>query len=121
LVHERWRRAVDRIVFLRLDRPALVHRVPGDIEHPSHDTLADWNGDGPAGIRDLETAFEAFCAGHGNGPDPLIPEVLLNFEYQLDGLAAHVVLNGQCVVNRRNLLRKFNVDHRTYDLNDFAS
>ena len=48
---ERRRRAVDRIVFLRLNRPALVHRVAGHIEHAAHDALADGHGDGPAGVR----------------------------------------------------------------------
>src|SRR5438034_1055802 len=36
LVHEGGRRAVDRIVFLRRDRSALIHRVTADIEDSNH-------------------------------------------------------------------------------------
>ena len=85
LVHERRRRAVDRIALLRLDRPALVHRVAGDIEHPAHDAFADGHGDRPAAIGDLQAALESLGAGHGDGADPVIPEMLLHFERQLDG------------------------------------
>ncbi len=101
MVHQRWRRAVDRIVFFGLDRPALVHRVPGHIEHPSHNTLTDRDGDGPAGIRDLKPRLRPSVPDMEMVLTHIIPEMLLNFEYQFDGLAVHVVLNGQCVVNRR--------------------
>ena len=42
---------------------------------------------GAAGVRDLEAALEAFGAGHGDGPDPAVAEVLLHFEGQLDRAA----------------------------------
>ena len=86
LVHERGRRAVDRIIFLCLDRPAFVHRVAGHIEYPAHDAVADWHRNGRAGVDDLVAAFETVGAGHGDGPDPVVAEVLLHFERQFDRL-----------------------------------
>ena len=32
-------------------------------------------------------ALEALGAGHGDGPDPVVAEMLLHFERQFDGLA----------------------------------
>ena len=83
LIHERRRRAMDGIIFVRLDRPAFVHRVAGHVEHAAHDAFADGHGDGRAGIDDFVAALEAFGAGHGDGADPVVAEVLLHFERQL--------------------------------------
>ena len=77
---------MDRIVFVRLDRPALVHRVAGHVEDPAHDAFADGHGDRRAGVDDLQAAFETFGAGHGDGSDPVVAQVLLHLERQLDGL-----------------------------------
>ena len=120
MVHERRRRAVDRVALLRLDRPALVHGVAGHVEHPAHDAFADGHGDGPAGVGDLEAALETFGAGHGDRPDPVVAEVLLHFERQLDRLVLDLVLDGQRVVDPGQSFRELDVHDRTDDLNDFA-
>src|ERR1700746_598228 len=57
LFHERWGRAMDGIVLLRLDRSAFVHRVAGHIKYPPHDAFSDWHGDRHATIHNLEAAL----------------------------------------------------------------
>jgi len=112
---------VDRIVFLRRDRPALIHRVTADVEDSTHHTFADGHGNGRAGIDHLITALETFGAGHRDGPDTSVTEMLLHFECQLDGLVSNCVVNGQRLVDARECVGEFDVHHRTDDLNDLAS
>ena len=90
---------MDRVVFLRLHRPALVHRVAAHIEHPPHDAFPDGHRNRLAGVHGLVPALEAFGAGHRDGPDPLVAQVLLHLERQLDGLVLDLVIHGQRVVD----------------------
>src|SRR5213076_1134003 len=85
LILERWRGTVDRIILLRRDRSAFVHRVAGYIQHPAHDPGADGHGDRLARVLDRQSAFETLGAGHRDGPDTVVPELLLYFESQLHG------------------------------------
>ena len=120
LLHECRRRTVNGIVLLRLDRSAFVDRVAANIEHPPHYAFPDRHGNGRAGVDDLITAFEALGAGHGDGPDPLVAKVLLHLERQFDGLVLNLVIDGQRVVDAGQLLRKFDVHHRTDDSGQFC-
>ena len=61
----------------------------GDIEHAAHDAFADGHGDRAAGVGDFVAALETLGGGHGDGADPVVPEVLLHFERQFDGLVLH--------------------------------
>ena len=72
---------MDRIVLLCLNRSTLIYRFPSHIEYPAHHALADGHRNGPAAVGDLEATLESFGAGHGNCPNPLVPEVLLYFEH----------------------------------------
>ena len=45
LIDQRRRRPMNRIVLVGLDRPLLVHRVAGHVEHAAHDAFADGHGD----------------------------------------------------------------------------
>ena len=65
-------------------------------------------------------ALEALGAGHGDGAHPVVAEVLLHFERQLDRLALDGVVDRQRVEDRRQRVGKLDVDDRTHDLNDFA-
>ena len=64
--------------------------------------------------------FETFGAGHGDGPDPVVAEVLLHFEGQLHGLVLDFEFNGQRVVDARDCVRELHIHHRTDHLDDFA-
>jgi hypothetical protein len=70
---------MDGVTFVR-DRAAFVHGIPGDVEHAAHDAVADRHGDGPAGVGHFIAALEAVGGGHGDGADPVVAEVLLDFE-----------------------------------------
>ena len=80
------------IIFLRLDRPAFVHRVAAHIEDAAHHAFADGHGNGRAGVDDFVAALETFGAGHGDRPDPVVAEVLLHFERQFDRLVLDFVI-----------------------------
>src|SRR6516162_7756110 len=120
LVNQARRRAVDRIVFLRLDRPAFVDRVAAHIEYPPHPSFSDGHGDGHAGVDDLVTAFETLRAGHGDRPDPAVGQVLLHLKRDFDGLALNFVVHRQRVIDTWQLFRKCHVHDRTDDLNNLA-
>ena len=101
MVHE-WRGlAVDRIVFLRFHRSALIHRVAGHIEYPAHDPIAHRHGYRPAAVRDREASLEAFGARHGDCPDPLVAQMLLHFERHFSRLFLNFVFDRQRVVYPR--------------------
>ena len=120
LVHELGRRAMDRIIFLCLDRPAFVNRVAAHIEYPAHHPVPDGHGNGRAGVDDFVAAFETIGVGHGDGPDPVVTEVLLHFEGQFDRLVLSHKFDCQRVVDGRQVFREFDIHDRTDELNNFA-
>ena len=120
MVYEQRRRTMDRIVFFRLHRSALVNGITDDVEHPAHDTFADGHRDWPAAIGNLEAALEALGAGHGDGPDQLIPELLLHFEDDLRRLVCDRVFDGQGVIYGGQRIRELNIHYSTDHLNDFS-
>jgi hypothetical protein len=75
---------------------------------------------GSASVRNLEATFETLGAGHGDGSDRVIPEVLLHFERQLDGPLRSFALHGQRIIDPGQPVREFDVHHRTDHLNDSA-
>jgi len=101
----RWR-AVDRVALLGVDGPALVDRVPGHVEHATHDAIADRHRDRPATVRDLVPALEALGTGHGDGAHASVAEVLLHLERQPHRLVLHGALDRQRVVDRGERARK---------------
>ena len=68
-----------------LTGPTFVDGVAAHIENPAHHAFADGHGDRRAGIDDFVATFQTFGAGHRDGPDPVVAEVLLHFERQFDG------------------------------------
>ena len=71
---------MNRIVFLRLHRSALVHRISGYVKDPAHDTFADGHVYWPTCIYDLKASFETFGAGDRDRSNPLVSEMLLHLE-----------------------------------------
>ena len=120
LIDERRRRTMDRIVLFRGDRPALVDRAAGDVEHAAHHAVADRHRDRPAGVGDGEAALEPLGAGHRDRAHPAVAEVLLHLQRQRDRLVFDGVVDGQRVEDRRQRLGELDVDDRADDLHDFA-
>ncbi len=111
----RRRRAVNRQVFLRLYRAALVLRRAEHVHDATERCLADRHGDRAAGRLDLQAALQAFGHAHRDRAHDAVAELLLHFERQLD------VLELERFINLRDLLaRKFHVDDRADDLHDLA-
>ena len=108
------------IILIELDRSLFVHDLASDVEHAAHDAFTDRHGDRRASVRDIVAAFQTFGAGHGDGADPIVAEVLLDFERELHGLVLDFVIHGQSVVDTREVSRELDVHYRTDDLNDFA-
>ena len=71
-------------------------------------------------IDHLQAAFETFGTGHGDGPDTVVPELLLLFEGQLHGLFTDFEFNYQRMVDAWDSLWEFHIDDRTDHLDDFA-
>ena len=121
LVHQRRGRAVDGIALLRHHRAAFVHGVADDVEDAAHGGLADGHGNGRPGVENFVSAFEALGGAHADGADPVVAEMLLDFEC-LPGLALarNVEFDAQGIVNSRKLSRKFNIHDGSDNLDDLA-
>src|SRR5262249_4798645 len=101
LLYQRRRWTMDRIVLVGFDGATVIHRISCDVEHPAHNTFANGNRDGCATVVDLKSAFQALSPRHGDGPHPLVTQMLLHFEGDLCGLILNLVLDRQGVINRR--------------------
>src|SRR5262249_7119111 len=89
-------------------------------EDPPHHRVPNGHGNRRAGVDGFVAAFETVGAVHGDGPDPVITEMLLHFEGDLFGQILDLKLDGQRVVDGRQRLREFDIHHWTDDLNDSA-
>src|SRR5262249_12360819 len=121
LFDQRWRKPVDRIIFLRLNRPALVYRISRNIKHPAHDTVPDGHAYWTTAIRNVEAAFETLRPGHGDCPDQLVSKMLLYFKCQIHGLILNLIFDGKGVIDPGQCFREFHIYDRTADLDNFAS
>ena len=60
-------------------------------------------------------------AAHGNGPNLVLPDVLLHFGREFDRNCTAGILDLECVIDLGQVLRlEFHVEHRADDLHDFA-
>src|SRR5205823_1787035 len=99
LIHERRGGTMNGEALFCFDRTLLIHWLASDVEYPAHDALTYWHRNGSAGISHFETALESFGAGHGDGTNPIVAEMLLDFEGQLDRLILYLEIHGQRIVN----------------------
>ena len=96
LLIKRRRRPVDRQVLARLDRAAVVLRMPEHVHDASERALTDRHRDRRPGRRDGEPALQALRGAHGDGAHHPVPELLLHFEREID------VLELERLVDMRN-------------------
>ena len=120
LIDERRWRTMNRIIFIGFDRALFVHSIPGDVEDPAHYPLAHGHGNRRTCIFHFVSAFQTFGAGHGNGANPVISQVLLHFEGEPGRLILHLEFDFQRVVNGGQGVGKLDVHDGPDDLNDFA-
>ena len=97
---------MDRPARIVLDRVALVDRLAEEVEEPTQRLLPDRDGDRPAGVDDHIAAPEALGGVHRHGLHPVVAQVLLDLEHEVDGVAPvalrHLDLEG--VVDLREVL-----------------
>src|SRR5262249_48037265 len=120
LLSQQWRKTMDRIIFLRSNRSALVDRISRNVKHPSHDTISDRHVYWATAIHNVKASFKTFGSGHRDCANQLVPKMLLDFECQIHGLILNPVFNSQGVIDPRQSAREFHVHNWTDDLNDFA-
>ena len=120
-VAERRRIAVDRPMFVGVDRTAAVDRVADDVEHAAERRLADGHRHRAAGVDALLAADQTVGAAQRDAAHAAAAEVLLHLagEVDLHALVLGDDLHG--VVDRRQLIfGELDVERRADDLGDAA-
>ena len=99
------------------NRRAFVHRLADDVEDPAQCRLADGDGNGLPGIDHVHAAHDAVGRAHGDGPDLVAADVLLDFRDQLSGIDLH----GDRVIELGQLLGlELDVEDGSDDLHHFT-
>ena len=115
------RLAVDRAVFLGVDRPAAVDRFAQQVEDAAERLLADRHCHGRAGIDHVHAAHQAVGRAEGDAADPVAAEVLLHLAGQLDLHALDIGFDREGVVDLRQVaFLELGVERRADDLHDLA-
>jgi hypothetical protein len=110
--------AVDRQGLAAVDRLLAVDRVAEDVEHPPERHFADRDRDRAARVEDVDAAGKPVGRGHGNRPDPVVAEMLLDLA---DEVGHALPLDRDGVVDRRQAAgRELDVDDGTGDLDHLA-
>src|SRR4051812_8928297 len=104
------------VILVGFDWSTFVHRRTGDVKDTTHDAIADGHGNRFAEIEDVEAALETFGAGHGNGADTMVPELLLHFESELDGIFLNFKVDGEGVVDAGNCVQELHIYDGSDDL-----
>ena len=116
LLGQRRSLAVNRVVLVGFHRAALVHRGAGHVEHAAHHAGAHRHGDGCTGVDDIHAALESLGGGHGHGADPVVAQVQLHLEGELDLFPVDLEVNREGVVDGRQGLGELCVNNRADDL-----
>ena len=119
---ERRRIAVDRPALdVLAGRLLVVDRLADHVPDPPQRGVADWHGDRPARVDDIDAARKAVGGVHRHRPDAIVAEVLLHLR---DQRAAAAVggrnLDRERVVDPGKRLREDGVDDDALDLDDLA-
>jgi len=118
LVGERRWRAVDRVAAGPGHRTLAVDRLADDVEDPTEGLGADRHRDRRSGVDRLHSAPEPIGGRHGDGPDPVVPKMLLHLG---DDELAVVALHGERVIDLRQVpFLELDIEHRPDDLDDLA-
>ncbi len=99
-VAERGRLAVDRPVFVGIDRTAAVDRVAGDVEDAAERGFADGHFHGLAGVEAVLAADQAVGAAERDAADAAAAQVLLHLAGEIDLHALVLGDDFHGVVNR---------------------
>jgi hypothetical protein len=109
---------VDRIAPVALHLAFAVDRLADDIEEAAEGRFADRDGDRSARCDRFHPPAKAVGGRHRDGPDPVVPQVLLNLG---DHIGAVLALHDERVVDLGQVaLFELDVQDRADDLHDPA-
>ena len=119
---ERRRVTVDRHALHTLERGQVVDRLAEHVPDPAEGLLADRDRDRPARVHDVEPAREPVRRVHRNRAHAIVAEVLLHLRDQRrrGRTVGARYLDGERVVDPRQLAREGDVDHDALDLDHLA-
>jgi hypothetical protein len=119
LIFQFWRRAMNRIGLVAVNRTKLIHGLTQNVHHAAQRRAPDWNGNARARVVSLHPADHSLGRLHGHRAHTSFTKVLLHFHGNVQRLGHVVALarNSQRVENRRQMpFFKLNVEHRPDDL-----
>ena len=114
LLDEGRRLAVDGVGLVRIDRPALVHRIADDVQDAAERIGSDGYGDRAAGVEDLLTADQPVGGVHRHRADDVSAQMLRYLEDQ----ASALVVAMERIEDARQGAFELNVDHGAKHLRD---
>src|SRR5204863_8924874 len=109
---------VDRPPLDALRRRLLVYRLAQDVPDAAERRRADGNGDGPAGVEDVDAPRETVGRVHRDGAQPVVAEVLLDLCDQVGLVVAP--RDPQRRVDLRQPVREDRVDDDALDLEQLS-
>ena len=119
LLLERRREAVNRQPHLGVHRTFAIDHVAQQVEDAPQRRRANGDGDRPAGVDSFHPAHEALRLAHRHGANGVVTKMAGDLAGEVN--AVFFVINGDRVVNRRQMFReKLDVHHRSDDLCDLA-
>ena len=110
---------MDRPAHVTGDRAQAVERLTEDVEHPPEDTLAYRHGDGRTTVDCFESSSQSLGWTHGDTPNPVIAELLLDLDDQVDASGDDHL--DRVVHLRGESRRKRYIDHRSEHLHHFSA
>ena len=121
LIFQRWRRAMNLVVRIALNRPKLVHGLAKDVHHAAKRGATNRHGNSRAEVIRLHTSDHSFDGFHSDCADASFAKVLLHFRRHVEWLGKVVAFAGNAasIVDRRKMSRlELNVHHRSDDLHN---
>ena len=120
LINQRRCWAVNGILLVVCNWPTLVNSIAGNVEDTTKNTGSNRNGNRCTSIGDFNTTLETIRSTHGNGTNPAVTEVLLNFENECAFFAVKFIGDFKSIINGGQLIcfGEISVDNGANNLND---
>jgi hypothetical protein len=115
--------AVNGVPFLVWHGTASVCGIAGHVENAAQNAFANGNGNRSSERGDFHAAAEAFGRAHGNGPNPIFTEVLLDFEGETGLFSAGLEIHLESVIDfweSSTSVEEFDVHNGSDNLYDSA-
>ena len=113
---------MDGVTNVGIHGAKFVHRVANNVHYTSQRCSANRYRDPAAEVNDLHSSDHAVRWKHRDRTNPAFAQMLLNFGNDIDRSIDLETLgnNAKCLIDRRKIVLKFDVDDRPNDLYDLA-